>query len=39
MDKSLDLFENFVNSPTEDSKIFMAHMVEEVYFLWKQLKS
>ena len=38
-DKILDSFENDVGSPTDASKIFMAHILEEVYFLRKQLKS
>ena len=38
-DKLLDSFENVVDSPTDGSKIFTAHILEEVYFLWKQLKS
>ena len=38
-DKLLDSFENLVDSPTDGSKIFTAHILEEVYFLQKQLKS
>ena len=38
-DKFLDSFENVVASPTDSSKIFTAHILEEVYFLRKQLKS
>ena len=38
-DKFLDSFENVVVSPTDGSKIFTAHILEEVYFLRKQLKS
>ena len=38
-DKFLDSFENVVASPTDGSKIFTAHILEEVYFLRKQLKS
>ena len=37
-DKLLDSFENVVDCPTDSSKIFKAHIVEGVYFLWKQLK-
>ena len=32
-DKSLDSFENVVHSLTDDSKISVAHVLEEVYFL------
>ena len=35
-DKVLDSFENLVGSPTDVSKISMAHILEEVYFLRKQ---
>ena len=38
-DKVLDSFENVVGSPTDVSKTFTAHILEEVYFLRKQLKS
>ena len=38
-DKFLDSFGNVVVSPTDGSKIFTAHILEEVYFLRKQLKS
>ena len=38
-DKLLDSFENVVDSPTDGSKIFTAHILEEVYFLRKELKS
>ena len=38
-DKVLDSFENVVDYPTDGSKIFTAHILEEVYFLRKQLKS
>ena len=38
-DKFLESFENVVASPTDSSKIFTAHILEEVYFLRKQLKS
>ena len=38
-DKVLDSFENVADSPTDGSKIFTAHILEEVYFLWKLLKS
>ena len=38
-DKLLDSFENVVDSPSDGSKIFTAHILEEVYFLRKQLKS
>ena len=38
-DNLLDLFENVVDSPTDGSKIFKVHILEEVYFLQKQLKS
>ena len=38
-DKLLDSIENVVGSPTDVSKTFMAHILEEVYFLQKQLKS
>ena len=37
-DQLLDSFENVVDSPTDGSEIFMAHILEEVYFLRKQLK-
>ena len=35
----MDSFENVVVSPTDGSKIFTAHILEEVHFLRKQLKS
>ena len=38
-DKVLDSFENVVGSPTDVSKTFTAHILEEVHFLRKQLKS
>ena len=38
-DKVLDSFENLVGSPTDVSKTFTAHILEEVHFLRKQLKS
>ena len=38
-DKVLDSFENVVDSPADGSKTFTAHILEEVYFLRKQLKS
>ena len=38
-DKVLDSFDNVVDSPTDGSKTFTAHILEEVYFLRKQLKS
>ena len=38
-DKVLDLFENVVDSPTDASKTFAAHIPEEVYFLRKKSKS
>ena len=38
-DKLSDSFENVVDSPTDGSQIFTAHILEEVYFLGKQLKS
>ena len=38
-DKVLDSFENVVGSPSDVSKTFTAHILEEVYFLRKQLKS
>ena len=38
-DKVLDSLENLVDSPTDGSKIFTAHILEEVFFLRKQLKS
>ena len=37
--KLLDSFENLADSPTDGSKIFTAHILEEVYFLRIQLKS
>ena len=37
-DKLLDSFENVVDSRTDGSKIFTAHILEEMYFLRKQLK-
>ena len=37
-DKFLDSFGNAVVSPTDGSKIFTAHILEDVYFLRKQLK-
>ena len=38
-DQLLDSLENFVDSSSDGCKIFMAHILEEVYFLRKQLKS
>ena len=38
-DKLLDSFDNVVDSLTDDSKIVTAHILEEVYFVGKQLKS
>ena len=38
-DKVLDSFENVVDSPTDGSKTFTTHILEEVHFLRKQLKS
>ena len=38
-DKLLDSFENVVDSPTDGSKLFTAHILEEVCFLRKELKS
>ena len=38
-DKVSDSFENVVDSPTDGSKTFTAHILEEVHFLRKQLKS
>ena len=32
-DKPLDSFENVVHSLTDDSKISVAHVLEEAYFL------
>ena len=38
-DKLLNSFENVFDSPTDGSKIITAHILKEVYFTWKQLKS
>ena len=38
-DKLLDSFENVIDSPTDGCKIFTTHILEEVYFRQKQLKS
>ena len=37
--KLLNSFENVFDSPTDGSKIITAHILKEVYFTWKQLKS
>ena len=38
-DKLLDSFKKVVDSPTDGFKIFTAHILEKVLFIWKQLKS
>ena len=37
--KLLNSFENVFDSPTDGSKIITAHILKEVYFTCKQLKS